>query len=126
MDFLYNLVVVLHFLGLAALIGGYLVAAVSAARPNSVMVWGARLQVLTGLIIVGLGEGAGVWDAQEGDPNHMKIGIKLVIALAVVALTEISSGKAKKGQSAPALVHAAGGLAVVNVLVAVFMAGFVS
>lgn len=105
-------------LGLAALIGGYLVAAtLRAARgpwPGPVMLWGARAQVVTGVPLVGLGE------MTSDDPlNHVKIGVKLVIALAVAALTEIAAGRGRRGRPvAEPMVHGAGGLAVVNVLVA--------
>lgn len=117
MDFLYNLTVVAHMLGLAALVGGYLVAVTRSAEglvPNVVMVWGARLQLLTGLILVGLAEGA-----LDLEVNQTKIGVKLVVAIAVAALTEIAAARARKGQPvAGGMVHAAGALAVVNVLVA--------
>lgn len=117
MDFIYNLTVVAHMLGLAALVGGYLVAMTRSAEglvPNTVMVWGARVQLLTGLILVGIAEGA-----LDAEVNQMKIGVKLVVAIAVAALTEIAAAKARKGQPvAGGMVHAAGALAIVNVLVA--------
>lgn len=115
MDLLYDLVVAAHILGLAALIGAYLVALRSTPLvPNIVMVWGARVQVLTGLALVGLGEAA-----LDVEFNHTKIGVKLVVALAVAALTEISAAKARRQDPVPAgMVHGAGVLAVVNVLVA--------
>ncbi|WP_256840947.1 hypothetical protein [Ornithinimicrobium cryptoxanthini] len=118
MDFLYNLTVVAHMLGLAALVGGYLVAVTRSAEglvPNVVMVWGARVQLLSGLILVGIAEGA----LDDIEVNQMKIGVKLLVAIAVAALTEIAAAKARKGQPvAGGMVHAAGALAVVNVLVA--------
>lgn len=117
MDFLYNLFVVTHMLGLAALVGGYLVAVTRSAEglvPNVVMVWGARLQLLTGLILTGLAEAV-----LDGEPNHAKIGVKLVVSLVVVALTEIAAARARKGQPVAAgMVHGAGVLAIINVLVA--------
>jgi hypothetical protein len=117
MEFLYNLTVVGHMLGLAALVGGYLVAVTRRAEgllPNTVLVWGARVQLLTGLILVGLAEGA-----LDYDVNQTKIGVKLVVAIAVAALAEIAAAKARKGQPVPGgMVHGAGVLAVVNVLVA--------
>ncbi|SLJ82887.1 Uncharacterised protein [Mycobacteroides abscessus subsp. abscessus] len=48
-----------------------------------------------------------------------KIGVKLIIALAVAAFAEIGRADAKKGKDVPWMTHAAGGLAIVNVLVAV-------
>lgn len=118
MDFVYDVVVVLHLLGMAALVGGYLVAARGTTRPNEVMLWGARLQILTGVVIVGLGEGAGVWGDEP--PTYLKIGIKLVVAFVVVALTEIAAGK-RRASNATTLTHVAGVLAIANVLVAALM-----
>lgn len=118
MDFIYNLFVVTHMLGLAAVVGGYLVAATRSAEglvPNPVMLWGARLQLLTGLILTGLASGA----LDDMDVNHTKIAVKLVVALAVLALTEIAAARSRKGQLvAPGMVHGAGVLAIINVLVA--------
>lgn len=115
METLYDLIVVTHLLGMAALVGGYLVAATrggAAVVPNGVMLWGARLQVVTGLVLAGLVEQV------RDEPNYTKIGIKLVVALVVVALTEVSNARGRRGTAVAGLVHAAGVLAVVNVLVA--------
>src|SRR5690606_28703195 len=93
MEFLYNLTVVTHMLGLAALVRGYLVAVTHSTEglvPNTVMVWGARVQLLTGLILVGLAEGA-----LDYEVNQTKIGVKLVVAIAVAALTEIAAARAR-------------------------------
>lgn len=117
MEFVYNLTVVAHMLGLAALVGGYLVVATQradAVAPNSVMVWGARIQLLTGLALVGIAEAA-----LDSDLNHMKIGVKLVVSLAVAALVEISAGRTRRSQpGVGGLLHAAGVLAIINVAVA--------
>lgn len=117
MEFVYNVTVVAHMLGLAALVGGYLVAVTQRAdgvAPNSVLVWGARIQLLTGLVLVGIAEGA-----LDSEINHAKIGVKLVVSLAVAALAEISAGRARRSQpGVGGLVHAAGALAILNVAVA--------
>jgi len=112
MSVVYNIVFVGHLLGMAALVGGYF-AVLSAPRISEVIVWGARLQFVTGLILVGLGEGA-----LDKEYNHVKIGVKLLLSLVVVALAEILRGRQKRGQDKPGLVHVVGGLAVVTVLVA--------
>lgn len=116
---MYDLVVVLHVLGLAALIGGYFVVARERSpRPNLVMLWGARAQVVTGLILVGLAEGAKLGD---GELNHTKIAVKLLVALGALALTEIASGRSRRTKKADVatMTHAAGALGVLNVLVAI-------
>jgi hypothetical protein len=122
MEDLYQVVVLAHVLGLAALIGGYFALVWAAPRsanpafvPSVVMLWGARAQVLTGLVLVGLGEAV-----IDRDYDHAKIGVKLVIALVVTALVEVTRGRGRRGQSFPASwVHTAGALAVLNATVAV-------
>lgn len=114
MSFVYNLLVVLHLLGMAAIIGGYIVVA-RAPRILPSMVWGARAQLVTGLLLVGLAQGG----ATSEKPDNAKIAVKLVVALVVVALAEIARAKDKRGEAVNTnLVHGVGGLAVVNVLVA--------
>ncbi|TSD46130.1 hypothetical protein FFI94_008120 [Rhodococcus sp. KBS0724] len=112
MSFLYNVFVVIHLLGMAALVGSYFTV-LKAPTVTEVMVWGARLQFLSGLIIVGLGEGA-----LDKNYIHAKIAVKLVLSLVIVALAEITRARQKKGQPNPNLVHVVGGLSIVTVFVA--------
>lgn len=125
-----GIVVVLHLLGAAAIIGPWL-AAPLAGRIRMAMVWGARAQVVTGLVLVALHGGS-------SDPsdalNRTKIGVKLVIALACAACAEIANGRQRRALTAadtggggfttavlPAtgLVQATAVLAILNVCVAV-------
>lgn len=103
----------LHLLGMAAIVGGFF-AALSSRRSNAAMVWGARAQLLTGLILVGIAE------SQKWGLDHAWVGAKLVIAFVVTALLEIASSKEKKGATATPLVHTAAALAIINVAIAVF------
>jgi hypothetical protein len=112
MDFLHDLFLALHLLGVAAIIGSAVFVARGAVTPA--LLWGARAQIVTGLVLVGIDE------AGTEPVDHAKIGVKLVVALAVVACAEIAGARARKGNPQPNLVHAAGALAVVNTLVAVF------
>ncbi|MFL6078601.1 MAG: hypothetical protein ACJ714_01600 [Ornithinibacter sp.] len=113
MEFLQNVLVVLHLLGMAAIIGSALFVARGAVTPA--LVWGARAQLVTGILLVGL-----VQANEPDEVNNTKFGVKLAIAIAVVACAEIAAAKERKGQGArPQLVTAAGVLALVNVLVAV-------
>ncbi|WP_280236963.1 hypothetical protein [Nocardia cyriacigeorgica] len=113
MDLIYNVVVVTHLLGMAAVVGGY-----AAGQPvvSEVMVWGARLQLITGVALVGLAESI---DSLDKDLNMVKIGIKLTISVLVAAFAEMGRADAKRGKDVPWMTHAAGGLAIVNVLIAV-------
>ncbi|MFI6865602.1 hypothetical protein [Nocardia sp. NPDC050406] len=112
MDFVYNLLVVAHLLGMAAVVGGY---AASQPRVSELMVWGARAQLVTGVILVGMAESI---DSLGKDPNMTKIIVKLVISVAVAAFAEIGRADAKRGKALPWMTHAAGWLAIVNVFVA--------
>lgn len=117
MDLVYSLLVAAHLLGMAALVGGYLSGATASrtTAPGPVMVWGARTQLVTGLALVGLGEAV-----LDVDYNHVKIGVKLVLAVVVAGLVEVVAARMRRGAMAPStLVHTAGALAVVTVLVAV-------
>ncbi|AVH23379.1 hypothetical protein [Nocardia cyriacigeorgica] len=112
MDVVYNIVVVTHLLGMAAVVGGY-----AASQPvvSELMVWGARLQLITGVILVGLAESI---DSLDKDLNMVKIGFKLAISVLVAAFAEMSRADAKRGKAVPWMTHAAGGLAILNVLIA--------
>ena len=87
-----GVLVVLHLLGAAAIIGPWL-AAPRSGRIRMAMVWGARAQVVTGILLVGLHE-------MSSDPAdeliRAKIGVKLVIALAVAACAEIANGRQRR------------------------------
>ena len=85
MDFIYKLVVVLHFLGLASLVGGWLVQLRARAQRyvNPAMLHGVLTLLLTGVILVGLAEGV---ESLERDIDNAKIAVKLGVALIVAVL----------------------------------------
>jgi hypothetical protein len=115
MSFVYHLLIVAHLLGMAAIVGSYFFVL---RNPRVVpgMVHGALLQLVTGLAMVGLRESK-AYDDPDGALDHTKIGVKLLIALVVTVIGWIHR---KRGDDAPAgVVHAIGGLAIVNVLIAV-------
>ena len=114
MDVVRYLLIVAHLLGMAAIVGGWL-AVLRAPRVLPSMVWGARLQVVTGFLLWGILESGVIEDLQ--DPNRVKLTIKLLVGIAVAGLAE--SNVRKGDRVDPRLVHVIGGLAVVNVLIAV-------
>jgi hypothetical protein len=72
--------------------------------------------VVAGVIMVGVAEMGGLWD--DGGPSMAKIGVKLVIALAVAVLAVLA---VRKGEDvSKGLKGAVLGLTLVNILVAVF------
>lgn len=98
----------LHILGLAVLIGG---AAARLMRPDggfrALILGGAVAQVLTGLVLFFLSLG--------GDVDHLKITLKLVVAVVIVALLFLRTLQAKALGTWLVLV-----LAVINTGLAVF------
>ncbi|HEY3546430.1 MAG TPA: hypothetical protein VGK17_10090 [Propionicimonas sp.] len=113
METVIGVVVVLHLLGMASIAGGWLANFLGAARGLTVLVWGARAQLIVGVILVGLVQ------MNKEEVSWAKLGTKLVVALAVVGCAEIANVRARKGQGQPALTNAAFGLMLLNVCVAV-------
>lgn len=116
MDILVNIVLILHFIGLAGIIGGWL-SVIRAPHVNKAILHGAILQVVTGLILVVLRE------IQDGyEVNHMKIGIKLLVAIVVLVVAIVGVRKEARAQGSTAtLAHVAGALGIVNVAIAVLI-----
>jgi hypothetical protein len=107
--------IVLHILGAAGLVGGFLLqlfVPAQTVRAGKAMLHSGFLQLVTGLALVGLYEGP-----LDKTVDHAKIGTKLAVALAVVACVIVA--RRREGGS-KGLFRAAGVLAVVNVAVALF------
>ena len=97
MSLLQDVLLFFHLIFLAALLGGYFVSVTAKGLSNPVMLWGGRLQLLVGLALYG------VVIARSADlgfeVNHMIYGMKIVIAVVLVALIEIASaGQRRAGQ----------------------------
>lgn len=114
MEILRLLVLSLHFIGLAALVGVFLVQMRQKSGFNTkLLMTGAITQLVTGILLVGLRE------MQDLPVNQTKIAVKLTIALiAAVAAFLAHRRQAKDGKVMP-LFHTAGGLGLVNILIAV-------
>jgi hypothetical protein len=111
MELVSHVLVVLHLIGMAAIVGSAVLVARGLVTPA--LVWGARAQLVTGLLLVGL--------AEMGDEtvNNAKIAVKLLVAVAVAACAEIARARARGDRPVATLVTAAGWLAVLNTAVAV-------
>ncbi|HET7532692.1 MAG TPA: hypothetical protein VFJ83_06055 [Nocardioidaceae bacterium] len=113
MEILRDILVFLHFIGLAALFGGLFVQIKSDPRVvNNAMFHGILTQLVTGVLLVGVIEAAG--DA-TGD-FRAKVGVKLVIALVIAALVFVN----RKKTLANGLFFGLMGLTALNIAVAVF------
>lgn len=86
MDIVYNFLVVLHLLGMALLVSG-VVTRWTGPREGSgrIMLWGASAQVVTGLALAGIASAGLI----AGEVNHVKIGVKLVVAVGVLLLAHV-------------------------------------
>lgn len=80
---------------------------------------GAWTQLVTGVLLVGVAEmiagdgGSGI--------NHLKIGAKLVLLLAIIVSAVLGRRATKRGNDVPVgLAHSVGGLTLVNISLAVF------
>ena len=111
MELAYNLILIVHFIGLASVVGGFLVQMRSAERGVNPAMWhGALTQLVTGVILVGLAE------MQDWDVDHIKIGVKLVLTLVITVLAFVGR---KKPLPQTALWGVIGGVAIVNIIIAV-------
>jgi hypothetical protein len=116
MDVVYKILVVLHFLGLAGLIGGWLVQlrAVGERYVSAAMLSGVLTQLVTGIVLVGLAEGV---ESLDRTVDRTKIGVKLVVALVVAILCWAN----RRRQYIPnGLYFLIGLLSFANVVIAVF------
>lgn len=91
MEALINVLLGLHIIGIASLLGGFLMqmtAIRSADGPGprivTGMLHGAWTMLATGLLLVGLNE------ADDQEVNHVKIGVKLTVLLVILALTYVN------------------------------------
>lgn len=118
MDFVYSLILILHFIGLASVVGGFLVQMRSPQKGvNPAMLHGALTQLVTGLLLVGLPE-MGVALPYEGweSWDHAKIAVKLVITIVITVLAFIGR---RKPLPQPGLWGAIGALSIANIVIAV-------
>jgi hypothetical protein len=112
MELLRDILVFLHFIGLAALFGGLFVQIKSDPRVvNNAVIHGILTQLVTGLLLVGLLE------AEPEPVNHAKVGVKLGIALVIAVL---AFANRKKTSIPNGLFFGLMGLTALNIAVAVF------
>lgn len=116
MEILRNILLVLHFVGMAALLGG-VIAQVPALRAgtgtiNSGIFHGALTQLVTGILLVGVIEMADL-----AEINNAKIGAKLAVVIVITVLAIINRKKATVANWALLTIA---GLTLLNICIAVF------
>jgi hypothetical protein len=103
----------IHLVGFALLLGGAIVQYLSGKlRINTAMLWGAILQVLTGVAL-----SAPLREDEADEPAPAKLAVKLVIALMIFVMVFFSRKREEvnKGHFMAII-----GLTLVNAAVAVF------
>jgi len=111
MEIVKGILLVLHFLGFAAIMAGFLGQTRAAEKKvESGVLHGAWTQLVTGVALVG------VASAGDVDVNHVKIGVKTLVLVTILALALWGRRK----PTVPTGVWGAiGGLTVLNVVIAV-------
>ncbi|MCL1870130.1 MAG: hypothetical protein FWF90_06915 [Promicromonosporaceae bacterium] len=124
MTFFYDALVLVHFLGWAVVLGGYL-AALKAPRMMSGVAHGALAALLAGTAMMGLIEAGvdGVPPAARFDLWGMRV--KLILALVITVLAYVArrqGAKAERGTGTvcPWVKHGIGVLTLATVVIAVF------
>ena len=118
---LLNATIVLHFVGLASLLGGFLVQ-MKALKPGTAkiipaMIHGAWTMLITGLLLVGLHEWTSSLDPAAGEIDNIKIAVKSIVLTVVLVLVMQNRKKETVKSSTLGLI---GGLTLLNVVLAVF------
>lgn len=112
MEIVKNIALVLHFVGLASILGAFLVQmSAPTKRIDAAMFHGALTQLVTGVVLVGANE------MLDHDVNNPKVGVKLVVLLVITALVWLNR---KKDTVSTGIWGAVGGLTLLNVVLAVF------
>ena len=94
MEILRNILLVLHFVGMASLLGG-VIAQVPAIRAgagkiNSAIFHGTLTQLVTGILLVGV-----IQMADLAEINNAKIGVKLTVVIVIAVLAIMNRRKEK-------------------------------
>ncbi|MCX4788793.1 MULTISPECIES: hypothetical protein [unclassified Streptomyces] len=113
MDVLIHVFVALHIIGIASLLGGFLTQmkamGAGTARFVPAMLHGALTMLGTGVALVGLNQ------ADDNPVNNIKIGVKLLLLVVILALVYIKRDEEKVDKGA---FSAVGGLTLANIFIA--------
>lgn len=111
METLYDILLVLHLIGWAIVLGGALATLRTPAIPRG-MLHGILTALVTGIAMVGLAS-AGM---AGGEPDNARVAVKLVVALVVTALVVLGG---RRERVTGGYLGAIAGLTAVNVAIAV-------
>ncbi|MEW1627418.1 hypothetical protein AB0387_08295 [Streptomyces sp. NPDC089173] len=113
MNALIGVLVALHIIGIASLLGGFLTQmkamGAGTARFVPAMLHGALTMLVTGVALVGLNQ------ADDQAVNNIKIGVKLALLVVILVLVYVKRDDERVEKGAFAAV---GGLTVANIFIA--------
>ncbi len=115
MELLKESLVVIHLAGMAVLVGAFILYMKRKSDfPFTAMMWAAIVQLATGTLLVGLSY------ALDDAPDNFKITVKSLLATGALVAAIIGRKRQAKGETKlQPFFHAAGGLAVINLVIAV-------
>lgn len=118
MEFLYDAILVLHFVGLALLLGAFLVQVKDPDRTVTRWMWdGALTQLVTGVAMVGMLSGGALGEEAKDYVDTTKIAVKLAIVIVIAVLAFVGR---RKPAPQVGLWATIGVLTLANVVIAVF------
>lgn len=97
MEILRDILVIVHLIGFATLFGGWVVELFGKRHISKVMHWGLAIALGAGIVL------AAPWGL-DGDPNYVKLGVKLVVVIVIGALLGIGGARQKRSGAVPAVV----------------------
>ncbi|MFM2412130.1 MAG: hypothetical protein RLZZ587_463 [Actinomycetota bacterium] len=115
MELLKESLVVIHLAGMAVLVGAFILYMKRKSDfPFTAMMWAAIVQLTTGTLLVGLSY------ALDDAPDNFKITVKSLLATGALVAAIIGRKRQAKGETKlQPFFHTAGGLAVINLVIAV-------
>ena len=119
MENIYNLFLVLHFIGLAGLLGGLLAQIPNKPKQlQKLVMHSALLMLIAGVVMVGINQMMHADDPTVEALDHVKIAIKSTVLIVILALGYLNIKKSELSSKVWAAMTA---LATLNVVIAVFL-----
>ena len=119
MEFIYNIFLVLHFIGLAGLLGGLLAQIPNKLKQlQKLVMHSALLMFIAGLVMVGINQMMHADDPTVELLDHVKIAIKSTVLIAILAIGYLNIKKSVISNKVWAVMTL---LATANIVIAVFI-----
>ena len=129
MELARDITLIVHFIGLAMIVGPFLIQMRAHSGPAfSWILAGASVQLLTGIALTGLAE-MRLADNDDFAVDHTKIAVKLVLSVVIFIVALLGYLRQKKMTNSSTertllpFVHAAGALALANIVIAIVWPG---